>query len=683
MSRFTYGRKFLGAVAELSAAESKQVLDCVVAFQANPANPGHSLERLASGFWSIRASQELRVILHKDGDTWFFLHADHHDVAYLWASRRQAGRNPITNAIDVVETVETIREVEKVIIKPVLPEAPPLLEAHEDDYLLSLGLPANWLPTVRKVRSEGELLGILPRLDEDISERLLRVAMGELVTPPTPATSTATADSTPDSRRRFFVPDDEAELRAALQAPRELWLAFLHPDQRAMVHHTFSGPAKVSGSAGTGKTVVALHRARRLARQGRRVLLTTYVSTLCDNLNASLALLCTRAERDLITVSTVHSQALRLVRQAHSGTTPDSDGQGVSLLRTLHPRLAPDHDLRFALAEWTHVIAAQGIRSWPEYRRARRTGRGSALQTRERHALWALFGEVQARLAEDRVLSWAGLCREAEALLDADRVTSPYDAVLVDEVQDLKPPALRFLRALTAKNPGELMLFGDAGQRIFPGGFSLSRLGIEVRGRATVLRVNYRTTEQIRGFADRLIDAQQDDLDGNSEARDRTRSLVGGPTPTTSRHRTWDDELQALAERVKGWSASGIALSSMAVFARTERQLDDVADTLDAAGTPFERLSPKQAARTDAVRIGNLHRAKGLEFKAVAVAGCTEKHLPHPAALANLDDPKDREEALERERSLLYVGCTRARHELHVSWHGAPSPFLAPALETP
>ncbi len=179
MGTFLYARRFLPSLGALDATSAKQVLDCVMGFQANPANPGHSLERLTKGgFWSIRASQELRVILHKDGDTWAFLHADHHDDAYQWASRRTAGRHPVTGAVEVVETVETVREVEKVIIKHVLPDAPPVFAGHADDYLLSLGAPPTWLPTLRKVRTDDELLGVLPHLPEDISERLFRLASG-------------------------------------------------------------------------------------------------------------------------------------------------------------------------------------------------------------------------------------------------------------------------------------------------------------------------------------------------------------------------------------------------------------------------------------------------------------------------------------------------------------------------
>ncbi len=318
----------------------------------------------------------------------------------------------------------------------------------------------------------------------------------------------------------------------------------------------------------------------------------------------------------------------------------------------------------------------QGIRSWSEYRKARRVGRGKALATKDREALWRIFSAVQETLAAKHRYDWAGMCRRALELLEAGTVKAPYDAVIVDEVQDLTPPALRFIAGLAKQSPGKLMVVGDAGQRIYPGNFSLSRLGIEVRGRAHILRLNYRTTEQIRRAADRVIGRTTDDMDGGKVRRDKTRSLRRGPTPTLKSYDSVDDELAGAVEQVTRWLDSGLAPESIALFARSRGASTSIVTSLKDASIRAHRLADGEAVASGAVAVGTMHRAKGLEFKAVLVFGCTSDALPSAGMLRAFVDPQDREDAIERERRLLYVAMTRARDELVLSWHGEPSPFL-------
>ena len=645
-----------------------------------------SLERVnrarSKGIWSGRITQDLRAILHKDGDTWAILYADHHDSAYAWAERREIGRHSVTGALQIVEAIEAIREVERVIEVFVQPEDPPLFESHADDYLLSLGVPDTWLPTLRRVRDDDQLLAVCEKLPEDVAERLLDLAAGGFVTPPKPVPPDRPVIDAPDTRRRFFLAEDAEELAAALEAPMERWIAFLHPSQRGLVERKFSGPAKVSGSAGTGKTVVAMHRARHLARQSERVLLTSYVTTLCENIERNLQALCTPSEREAITVSTVHKQALAVVHQVEPRVRPASEDDVRGLIESLRIRHSPEHDRSFVLAEWEQVVRMQGITSWDEYRRARRSGRDRGLAVKERKQLWKVFGGCLEGLAGRSLLDWPGLCRRAEELLADGRAQSPFTAVIVDEVQDLKPPELRFLKALCAAKPGNLMVCGDAGQRIYPGGFSLGALGIEVGGRSWVLRINYRTTEQIRRLADRMLSDVSDDMDGGDERRAAPWSLLRGPNPRLAGHASREDELTGAVEIIRAWLSDGLAPEAIAVFARTSKRLDELGTALGGVDLPWQRLFDKARARTGEVLLGTMHRAKGLEFKAVLVLGCSDKEIPSPTAIRGMDDPLDREAAEARERRLLYVAMTRARDELTVSWTGRPSRFIAPLIES-
>jgi len=323
------------------------------------------------------------------------------------------------------------------------------------------------------------------------------------------------------------------------------------------------------------------------------------------------------------------------------------------------------------------VVRLQGVDSWDEYRGARRTGRGKGLPVKERKLLWRVFGGVLESLEARALLDWTGLCRRAEELLLEGRAESPFNAVIVDEVQDLKPAELRFLKALCAEAPGNLMLCGDAGQRIYSGGFSLSALGIEVRGRSSVLRINYRTTEQIRRVADRMLGDVEDDMDGGEEGRTGTRSLLRGPSPRLAGCDSHADELSAAVAEVERWRAGGLAPEAIGVFARTNKRIDEMASALAGENVPTRLLSDNEPGAGHAVQLGAMHRAKGLEFKAVLVIGCSDSVVPSAGVLRGIDDPQDREAALARERRLLYVAMTRARDELTVSWTGKPSRFLA------
>ncbi len=686
MAQVAILKQFLESKIKLTSEEQAVVDAFVIEFYDNPASPGISLERIkkaSKGVWSGRVSQDLRTIIFKDGDTWAFLHVDHHNPAYKWAENRKIGRHQATGALEIVEVVETIREVEKIVTVAKAPKVPPLFDDHSDDYLLSLGVALDWLPTLRKVRTEEQLLIVCEKIPEDIAERLIDVANGTLVTPPTPMTSDQPLATSADNARRFYVVEGEDELRKMLAAPMETWIAFLHPSQKALVAKEFNGPAKVTGSAGTGKTVVAMHRARHLARQGKRVLLTSFVSTLCKNIERNLSLLCTEEERAQITVSTIHSQALGLVQSHDASVRVVNDDEIRQMVERLGRHYASSFDARFLWAEWQNVVQAQELTSWDAYRGAQRVGRGKPLTVRDRKTLWKVFGAIQQELELDSKVDWTGLCRRAQELLAQGKVKSPFDAVIVDELQDLKPADIRLVRALCAENLVDLMVVGDAGQRIYPGGFSLLALGLEVRGRSSVLRINYRTTEQIRRAADRILGFDVDDMDGGTEAKERakTRSLLTGPEPALEGFPTQQAEDQGAVTQVKIWLGEGLRPEAIGLFARTRKRLESVKQALEASDVPTCLLSDSSDESRSGVRLGTMHRAKGLEFKSVLVLDCGRGAMPNSYVLKQSDDPQDRAAATARERRLLYVSMTRARDDLAITWRGDPSPFLEELLK--
>lgn len=668
---------FLEAMGHLAFREQTACTEFLVKFQQNQAHPGISLERLtgkSTHLWSGRVTQDLRAILHQEGDAWVVLHVDHHDAAYRWAEHRDVGRHPVTGALQVVEVRETV--VEK---KREKKRAAGLFDDRDDAYLVSLGVPPSWLPALRQVTDEDGLLEVGAKLPEDVFDRLLRLSSGELVTPPMPVPASRPLEAAAESSQGFYVVTDAGDLAAVLAAPLDRWIAFLHPSQRSIVDASPKGAVKVTGSAGTGKTVVAMHRARQLARRGQRVLLTSFVTTLCENLQRNLRKLCTKDELSRITVSTIDKQALALARKVDpklEAAIPDQVKQLVASHASRHPTGFPPS---FVIAEWDAVVDAQGLSSWPEYRAVSRTGRGRPLSVTERKALWQVYGNVLVTLEARHEATWSILCRRAAAALAGGEAPSPYDAVIVDELQDLRPTALRFVRALAGDHPEQLMLVGDAGQRIYGSRCSLSSLGIDVRGRSHVLRINYRTTEQIRRAADLIATEATDDLDDGTEDRSQTRSLLRGPAPTFA---AFPDRAAELADAVR-WAkecrSRGLAADDIAIFARTSKRAEEVQARLSAGGIAAAGLDDEHATPS-AVQVGTMHRAKGLEFKAVLVVDAGAEALPSPGLLRAALDPQDRDNALARERQLLYVAMTRARDLLRVTWSGKPSPFLLPVL---
>lgn len=674
---------FFPSLASLDKNEKARVIDFMGEFLANPASPGLSLERVTDArsddVWSARVSRDLRAIAFKDGETWALLFAGHHDPAYRWAERRNIGRHSVTGALQIVETVESVAEAEPALravaaTAETTPVVRGLLAEHDGPYLLSLGVPEDWVSLVRHAPDEDRVLEIASHLPQEVAERLVALASGEFVPPPAAIKPTQPLIDSPDVSSRFYVPSDQAELAAVLNAPLEKWITFLHPSQRAIVAITPKGPVKVTGSAGTGKTVVAMHRARHLARQGKRVLLTSFVTTLCRSIESSLKLFCTPEELSRITVGTVHSQALRLVRSVDAGVGPAAPERIEALLAEAIRSFPGKFPAEFLHAEWESVVLRQGLRTWEAYRDARRTGRGTPLTVVDRKAIWPVFERCLQDLDSERALPWSMLCRRAEDLLTAGRVSSDFDAVLVDEVQDLSLADLRFLRELVRASPAGLMLFGDTGQRIYPGGFSLLALGIDTRGRSHVLRINYRTTEQIRRAADRILGDSCDDMEEGVTSRGGTRSLLSGPAPVFAGKASRPEENEAIVVQVREWLGTGLADREIAIFARTNARCQEIAAALESADIAVHLLA--REAGGDGVRIGTMHRAKGLEFKSVIVAGCSASELPNKQEMQKAVDPSDQKDAMERERRLLYVAMTRARDELVVTWAGERSGLL-------
>jgi superfamily I DNA/RNA helicase/mRNA-degrading endonuclease RelE of RelBE toxin-antitoxin system len=679
--KFIIADTFTRSLAKLDGQSQSLIKQAAFDFQVNPANPGSQLHKLDGardkGFWSFRVNKDLRIIVHRSESSVALCYADHHDQAYAWAEVRKLEVHPQTGAAQIVEIKERVEEIIRQVVREEQKESP-LFGKYEADYLLALGVPVRWLDAVRVVGESGveQLLGHLPA---EASERLLQLACGESV--PRPVT-VATLDpfEHPDAKRRFRVLDSQAELLRALDAPWEQWLVFLHPTQRAVVERTFKGPARLSGSAGTGKSVVALHRAAHLLKQApdARILLTTYSKTLAARLGQSADLLMgsDTGERRRLTIDHLHKVARdQWTQRTGKAFTAIDSKRLAALLETAKSRVAPGADLSIAFlqAEWEAIVEPWGIRSWPSYKGVSRAGRATPLGAKQRLVLWKIFEELMRVLAERRLATWTRLCYDAAELLYAAR---PYEHVIADECQDFGPAELTLLRALVEPGENDLFLCGDAGQQIFKAPVAWSSVGIDVRGRSTRLAVNYRTTDQIRRFSDKLLPDAMDEGDGEKERRS-TVSLLNGPVPEVQGFANASKEADGVSKWLKTVLAAGYKPRDIAIFARTDGVLRDRAEpALLKAGLTSHQLSDDQAPSTTDASLGTMHRAKGLEFKVVVVMGCDADLMPLKYAQKDVVDDADRELLVEQERHLVYVAATRARERLLISYSGKPSRLI-------
>lgn len=690
MMHFWIADTFTASLARLTGEEQKAVKVTVFDLQANPANPGmrfHKIEKSRDeNFWSVRVSRDLRIIVHRSQGSLLLCYVGHHDQAYRWAERRRLEVHPKTGAAQFVEIREHVEEIlaNKPVgaapaeVSPTLPVAKPLLANCSDQELLSYGVPTDWLSEVKQADEDG-LLALAERLPAEAAEAILELATGGRPAP-RPVRPPADAFAHPDALRRFCLMTDVEELRQALEYPWDKWTIFLHPAQREWVEKDFSGPARVAGSAGTGKTVVALHRAAFLARRHRdaRVLLTTFSDALAQVLRAQFRRLIANEPR---LAERVDIEALDAVGQRlytlHFGKPHIVAPEAVKkyLLEAAQGTEAARFTPAFLLDEWREIVDAWQLKRWEDYRNVPRLGRKTRLPEARRGELWRVFEAVYQRLEREGLLTQAMLYDRL-----ADRISSlpqpPYDLIVVDEAQDISIPQLRFLAAFGADTPNRLFFAGDLGQRIFQPPFSWLSLGVDVRGRSRTLRVNYRTSHQIRTQADRLLGPQITDADGNVDDRRGTISAFNGPPPAIQVFDSEEAEIGATATWLKARLEEGVTSQEIAILVRSEAQVARAMKAADVAKLPFTVLDERIELRSDRASIVTMPLAKGLEFRCVAVMACDDEIIPLQARIETAGDDSDLDEIYNTERHLLYVACTRARDALHVSGVAPASEFL-------
>jgi mRNA-degrading endonuclease RelE of RelBE toxin-antitoxin system len=702
--QFRIADTFTDSLAKLTGDEQKAVKTTAFDLQLNPAHPSISLHKIDQSkdknFWSARVSSDIRLIVHKTATSVLLCYVDHHDKAYKWAERRKLEVHPKTGAAQWVEIRERVEEIvvlrggmetaesegyEERTSAPIgFPKPKPLLFAGtSDEELLSYGVPTEWLPDVRKVDEES-LLILADHLPAEAVEALLELATGGSPQPIVAIEPGTDPFNHPDAQRRFRVMKNVDELERALNLPWEKWIVFLHPAQRQWVERDYTGPARVSGSAGTGKTIVALHRAVHLARkyQDSRILLATFSETLASALGTKLQNLISNQPRlaERLEVQSIAAIGKRLYT-AYWGKTKLVTQQEICQILLDATKSDPSlkFSQRFMLGEWNDLVDAWQLKTWEAYKDVKRLGRKTRLSEAQRNALWAVFERMLADLSQ------RGLITQAKMFTRLAEKTGtlkhpPFEFVVLDEAQDVSVAQLRFLAAVSTSQgqlrPNSLFFAGDLGQRIFQQPFSWKSLGVDIRGRSRTLRINYRTSHQIRAQADQLLGPQVSDVDGNIEIRRGTVSVFNGPAPEIRAFDSQEAECTAVAAWLLDRVKDGLAPHELGIFVRSEAQVERAVAAVTGTRIPFCVLNEHVETTNGLACICTMHQAKGLEFRVVVVMACDDEIVPLQDRFETVTDDADIEEVYNTERNLLYVACTRARDRLFVCGTAPASEFL-------
>lgn len=683
---FLIASTFQDSLLKLNADEQKLVKTTVFDLQINPSNPGLKFHKLSAikdkRFCSVYANLDIRVIVHKDGSNFLVCYTDHHDSAYKWVKNRKLTIHPKTGAAQLVEIKERIEEIvipQYVENKATPIEKPIIFKDFSTEELLAYGVPEDLLATVRKV-DEDSLLELVDHLPEEAAEALLELATGgkPAITPE--ATPETDPFNHPDAKRRFRQMNNSEELKSALEYPWDKWTIFLHPDQLQLVERDFNGPARVFGSAGTGKTVVALHRAVFLVKKNpnSRVLLTTFSEPLANALRNKIRRLVSSDPElgERLEVYSLSSFGKHLYKLNCGSYKIASQAEIESFIQK-SSKGPVEHKFSdsFLYNEWSSVVDAWQLRTWEDYRDVRRLGRKKRLAESQRIILWSIFERVRKELDEKNLMTMSDIYEEVtQYFLVSSNI--PFEFVVVDEAQDINIAELKLLATLGGDRHNALFFSGDLGQRIFQQPFSWKALGVNIQGRSHSLKVNYRTSHQIRRTADQLLSRELVDVDGNVEERKGTVSVFNGPEPKIQIVNSLKAEINIVAEWLNQCQKDGIKSEEMSIFVRSKNEIERAKKAVLLSGMKAKLLNEKMDSASNAIFISEMHLAKGLEFRAVVVMACDDEVIPSQARIETLTDDSDLLDVYNTERHLLYVALTRARDRLLVTAVDPASEFL-------
>ncbi|WP_344244176.1 UvrD-helicase domain-containing protein [Actinocorallia libanotica] len=696
-------------------------------FRKDPHSPALHFKQLKghAQLYSARVHKDYRALLLHAGGSEYILVAvkDRKDV-YENLDRIKYQINPVSGGIEFIDLVSFEENIEatrsdKAAEPAPVPVAPPssLFTAFTREQLLDLGVSEALLGLIWKINTEEELLVLTdhaPQLTGDVllalhDGRSVEEVLDQITTPVAAEDEVDTTDyATALARPATQVTTEDTDLREVLEDDFWRWKIFLHPTQLKIAEHRpYSGPARVTGGPGTGKTIVALHRVRHLVErlrsgESKDVLLTTFNKNLAADLRRRLLDLAGPDVAKRVEIVNIDKLATQIVAQAADGDRRRwiDDARAVQEWQAMLDELDERRwDAEFLHAEWSHVILGMAIATRADYFRARRAGRGRNISRADRAAIWQLVERYVKRLDTMGVWTYRQVAERAARLeldrklkreaFEAAQVSSEklhresgishhprYKHIVVDEAQDLSAAHWKMLRAMIPEGPDDLFIAGDSHQRIYGNQVSLGSLGINIRGRSHKLTLSYRTTREILRAAQGVLgDGEWDDLDDGRDDLTGYRSVLHGARPALQGYATWDAELDGIVEQIREWD--DIAPAAIAVCVPERHMVAEVENRLGRARIMAASIGPDGPKVHEAVHVGTMHRFKGLEYQRMIIAGVSEGLVPAARIEQYADsDPLRYRREEKQARSLLFVAVTRARDTVRITWHGEPSRFL-------
>lgn len=638
---------------------------------------------------TARIDDNYRAVIGLVDNNAYLLYVGTHENAYKWGTRKKLVWNDHTQACQLVTIQQTTETV--VNNEPANEECP--FRSITVEQWLKIGVPENLINQVALIKSLDDLEPLEKYLPTDAFENIYNLLDGENIEDIISEIEDGQVAPNEDqllsnnNKRRFVELTDDDALQRILNNDMDKWQIFLHPSQQKLVDADYKGTMKVSGGAGTGKTVAALHRLKHLcANPGAKILFTTYTRTLKENLDELVKKM--DINRTRYTLNNIDQVLIEIARQYHVKDGYDildysGDKESLKLWREVLETEVTEFDEQFLYDEYIDVIVYFGNTDAKSYMMQQRVGRTKALSRKQRIEVWRLVEKYSALKQARRVVDRLELFNETTKYLNENNIR-PYTNVIADEFQDFSNPELKFLRALVAEGENDLFLTGDPMQRIYSGRkINFSAAGINVRGvRSKRLKINYRTTEPIKKVAVGVIKGQIfDDMDGGTESIRGYVSLIhGGEKPVYKIVDNASEEVSQIIAWIEECKQSNICLKDICVAAPSAGLMKEIQTRLHMDGTPYKVLKgTKKQGSQDGLSICTLHSLKGLEFKVVILMGINERNLPSKATDAypfSGMDALDKKEFLSAKRSLLYMAITRARQLVFIVGFGEATGLL-------
>lgn len=648
----------------------------------------HKLKRIKcdDSFRSARVNSDLRFIISLQGKSYIFLYVDHHEEAYNWAENKYLNKNSYGGVYVYNDNINLIEKKNDDLIEDINQFYDTRSSLFEDQNinskdLVKLDIKKIHAEYLMKIKDEDKFMEFISLFPEEIQEGLIDIVTGtknitqvynELMDDSISNTdSIANALNHKDSKRRFYTVDDLDELNQILDEGMEKWKLFLHPKQETLVKKDYNGPALIEGGPGTGKTVVGIHRSVFLSKNvysskdGNKILFCTFSKKLASYIEKKIYQLAKQKNvNNNIEVFGVDSLIYKIEKNNNLTnkkiTINEIDKLFVEVYKQLKNKKWP---LDFYKTEYKEVIQRYDINSLDSYLELDRYGRGKGLLPSSRKKVWNFFEKFLKRKKEKELIDFEDLAHIVHKEIKKGNISPIYDSIIVDEAQDLTPVKLKVLSKLVKTKENNLMLLSDSNQRIYQINSWKSEIDINIVGRTSYLTLNYRTTKQIRKYADSNFIQSQLKGDYIKEYK----SLFSGPEPLVEDFKDKKTQYENIKNKIEKLNDNGVEYYEICIMTATKDECKKIVGILeDYGGIPCTILDNKVYPEPgNGVGISTLHGSKGLEFKTVIIANYFEIS---ERLKGNITDEYYNKNKIKQIECLKYVACTRAREELIITY---------------